>query len=425
MKQYRHRLQGNGLTATSVRIPRELLEQFQGEARKLGKSMNQVICDWMEHWTASEDQLPFSEKSRLTAIGEKQLAGIIASEVADSVGRLLKSDPSWAQQVIRTAHLNWPGGILQERMAHYSQEKSYLAKRFSDWLGRRVEYLLKRGSDVHLLVDAGSTNLWLVHHLWEHLARLSDLQTNRGIFIITNNIPVAESFAEQCLNSRFQTNTPIRCELLGGELQPRYGAVTGSVTSAQLLERTDHMPKPGTYIALMVGNLIRLNRHPVNPVPLVRGAGFKNIKEFYLSRAHEIYVIAPLGKIFLASTAETNKLLGFSASALEHSRQAYDEVNVTHGKTQFIKLVTTLRHSVTSILLRHSAAVQSWLGYSEETVPDPTADIQAIPHICLPFDDHLKGRSFQEQVNIEFPHKHMRDPRILSHFGVRRLLERP
>ncbi len=404
-------------TTTSIRIDRELLTKYQAHCRDLNKSMNERIIEHMRRAVETTSEGLPEEKPHLTAASESQLAEMLAMNVAAYVGELLR-DKAWAKGIIERAQLRWPGGILQDRMAHYALEKIHLAENFSEWLTKRVEHFLK-DSDVYLLVDAGSTNLWFCRFLWKHLSGLTSTDNEKKVTLITNNIPVAEAFAEQRQLRHFKDKPRIECELLGGEVEPWYAALVGKRTQSSLVSGTDKKERPGRYMALAAGNFLRLSQAgPGYPIPLVRGAGQKEIKDLYVASAHEVYVIAPLGKIFFASTLDINKALGLSLdSNAEHKKRAYQEVAVHKAKGQFVKLVTTLRNSTNSILLPHSAAVKASLGHDlDRPGNSASGDIQDLCHFCYPFDDHVKHKSFDEQVKVEFPHEATQNLAFMSRF---------
>jgi hypothetical protein len=343
------------------------------------------------------------ERSNLTPDSENQLADMLAQNVVDS----LWENKGWAHEIIKKSQLRWPGGILEKRMAHYAQEKKYLAEQFSKWLTSRIRYFLEQHENVYLLIDAGSTNLWFFGSLRSHLSILSKVHRGEHLTIVTNNVPVAEDFASQSQLGHFEAGTRIDCELVGGRVDTRYAAVVGSFARTSLKHFTSRADGPNRYIALATGNFVRLSSTGKStwPIPLVRGAGQKETKDEFIRRANEVYVLAPLGKIFLAPTQQINEGLTLNQDpGSDQPKAGYMEVQIPETHTALVKLVTTLRPSPDCLLSRHSTAVINQIG---EPAPLQIYDtpIQRLHHFIYPFEEHVHNKSPAEQLQIECPHE--------------------
>jgi hypothetical protein len=439
------------LVSTSLRVPQNLLERCKVRLSTKRKSMNALLLEQLEDFAKGIESTANASKSTvLTPVETSQLADVFANSIAD----VLRRDISWAHTILRSAKAGWPGGILDVRMSHNAAEKDMLGRTFSEWLCQRITHHLKDG-DVTLLVDAGSTNLYLCRHLWDHLVELSKQHRNTRLTLITNNEPVAEAFAVHGAFSVHRKQgivdgTLINCILLGGRVEPEYGALVGDLTLENLKTLTTNpipspvrgqdqppppvSPLPGSatpprhprkIIALAAGNFVRLSgNRPAYPIPLVRGVDQRPIKELYIRLADEVFILSPLSKLFLESTDVINVGMGFSKD-LGPEEQPYEDVDVTtpiDGQPEApqpskIKLVTTYRKRG-HLLSGHSAAVLGQLAHplladDVSPEPDPTTDITHMGHICYVFEKHLKDTqgndwSREDEEIIELPHKRTR-----------------
>lgn len=396
--------------------------------------MNQLLADLMTDYVDSdgEDLIEPQSQASHSPNNKKQMAMILAESVTDE----LKQHLEWAESVIQASQLRWPGGLLQERMAHYPAEKRYLAKCFSEWLSLRIQFWLKIGkyrdrpgnaSNVYLLVDAGSTNLWFCHYLWPHLSQIARLladerparEPKHRFAIVTNNVPVIEAFAEQKQQGQLTDKAHIECHLVGGRVDPWYGALVGDIACSNLGTYTNKGLAPGKYISLSAGNFISLTPRRASmrpmPIPLVRGEGQKDVKELYFTKADEVYVVAPLGKVFVRDVRDLNHAFGLEKNDGEHEKQPYEEV-LADGRQSYVKLVTTLREWEGALLTRHSNAVEQALHMNHTGISEPTEDINDIHHFCYPYDRHIKGKSRRLQAAIELPHARTRSDEFMHYF---------
>jgi hypothetical protein len=319
--------------------------------------------------------------------------------------------------------------ILRDRMTHhYMMDKQHLAGNFSAWLSERMRYYLSEGMDVTLFMDAGSAVLWLSLHLWPLLAKISQIAEwgsggPRRVRIITNNLPLAEGYADQCESKQFSSEspTPIICELLGGIVQSRYAAMTGGPAQERLKDLIPAIESQGSarHICILAGNYIRLfgaYGKPPYPTPLIRGAGQQELKQLYVDCAHETYIMGSIGKLFRSSTDNINLALRPPDSSIT---DMYKDVAILPEKRDSVKLVTTYRGDRRAILKVHSERVLGLLGDPGDPMEvSASLDISFISHFCYCYDDPIAGKSSDEQLKIEFPHPETRREEFLTHYGL-------
>lgn len=125
----------------------------------------------------------------------------------------------------------------------------------------------------------------------------------------------------------------------------------------------------------------------------------------------------PLGKIFLQDKPQINKALHLDHSSKDPDKQLYNDVIVNVQQQDKIKVVTTARNWQHAILSRHSSAVDALLGLNPNSAePHPTAPIKDVHHFGYIYDEHIKGKSFDEQVRIEFPHEDTQGADFIENF---------
>jgi hypothetical protein len=341
---------------------------------------------------------------------ESAIAEILASTVSQSLGQ----NQEWAREAARRAHLKLPSGlILRERtFKHYTKDKQYLASRFGEWLAKRFEYWLDQ-SDLALYFDAGSSVLWFAVEFWPHLSRIAKEPRwrDRSISIYTNNLAVAERYVSECEEKRISPSR-VRCELLGGEIDPRYAALTGATVEERIKALSGVGPKR---ISILAGNYIRVQPSSTEAAsvrPLVRGPGQRAVKSLYAS-ADETYILGCIGKLWTGTTEQINVAL-----ATDSSTGLYEEVSASEHSTA--RLVTTIRTLPNAILKDHSNSVNGMLGAPPlATDESARADFKSIPHFCYPYDDPIKNLKFEEQLKVEFPHEESRKREFWKHYGVK------
>jgi hypothetical protein len=219
---------------------------------------------------------------------------------------------------------------------------------------------------------------------------------------------------------------------------PDYAALTGEETEAALVERknavikeekmawekrNEEIPlekrepfKEPVFIGLVVGNWIRISdvglRHPI---PLAREHprhGHVQFKEQMIAVSDELYVLSPLGKLFVGKTMDdVDRGLKMSG------RQKYRGVPIDPKKERAMKLVSMTRpdgnpldkHSIKITALAQEVNEEIQKRFIEEN------DIDKVPWILFPFDN-LTGRSPKDQMEIEFPHRNTRHEEFLEEF---------
>ena len=400
LKKNRHK--PSQIVTTSLRIDPQLLTQFR-EVLPESTSTNEAIVGTIKSFVAEHREN--IAKSLRREVDIRQLAQIFARNLSD----VLLRDPSWAYDIIRSTRQNWPGGLLEERMTHNAVEKDFLGRTFAAWLRRRLEICLASES-VTLFVDAGSTNLYVFRYLWDELAALSKQSRETCVTVVTNNEPVAEAYAYRKQDGKFAEETKVECRLLGGVVEPQYGAIVGEWAEDRLRRISDQYRKNIRYIVLAAGNFVRLSQGRSSftcPIPLVRGDKQKTIKDLYISLADEAYLVAPLSKLLLPLTAEINKAMNFSSEAKDPKRLPYAEVSVNETLNP-IRLVTTLRKGDSCLLSRHSIAVKSRIDLEEylepDNLPNPATRFKDLRHIGYLFEEHVTGKTIDDQIPIELPH---------------------
>lgn len=211
----------------------------------------------------------------------------------------------------------------------------------------------------------------------------------------------------------------LNCNLLPGAPLPVYSALTGRRTNDALKLLRDQA-RDAVFIALTTGNWIRLRRTaPVCPIPLARGHGHLEFKQAIFDNADEIFVVTPLGKIFVdTALSDVNIALGLSEDDPDPEKKPYYEVQVNNNKADFVKLISTSRKPH-RLLSHHSTYVQSCLGVYDLDLDQilekfKGATISEINHIFFPFD--VLPNDQHMQMEIEFPHSGTRNEKFAQRF---------
>jgi hypothetical protein len=398
---------------TSLQVSPEIYQEFQS---KVGpKKVSETIQTLMDRFNRGDG--PAVGPSPLE---ERDLAAMLAAYVIAD----LRQNNDWARRVARKAYVRLPvGEILRERIQHYMLEKVYLGERFAAWLAKRIRYILRSGEDCQIYMDAGSAVLWLSRHLWpvlEDIAKESSWGSSgpRTVLLVTHSLPVAEGYQVQCESGHFsdRSPTPILCELLGGMVQSRYAALTGTTATRRLESLVESHDEPRyRRIAILAANYIRLfdgEGISAQPTPLIRGVGQRDIKQLYV-KADEAYIMGCCGKLYCGTTESLNSVLGLPADDLYH------DVTIDQEKTRTVKLVTTVRRTPEAILGPHSTRVLGLLGLPFDP-PEPKfdGDINNMTDFCYIYDESVKGKDRKEQEEIEFPHERTRVKTFLEHYGL-------
>jgi len=349
---------------------------------------------------------------------EKQLVII-----ADKIATILKKDNRWAVEALEIANLR-PRiqSLFSERMGHFREEKEYIAKNFVPLLMDRCRRLIEsQNKKVYLLIDSGTT-------LYPFFAKLGEkgIQIRRAyeetvdnqndkefwlnkLIIVTNNLPGFSSLIETARFSRDKySDLAIKCEILPGAPLPIYSAVTGEKTQEALYNLGKGTEENSIFIGLVTGSWIRLSSRPV-PIPLARGRGHKAFKQAMINKCNEIYVVAPLGKVFLdVELEELNTAMDFRVD-LGPDSHPYEEVFIDPSKAECVKLVSTSRLPG-RILTPLGNRLKDFLHVRQllEGIKFTNTPINRVPHVLFPFDIP-KFDDFLFQIQTEFPHKHTRN----------------
>jgi hypothetical protein len=354
-----------------------------------------------------EERLEWLKRETLKLVNVGELLG-------EHITGSMKRDIGWAVEALNKAKLGpYADSLFGQRSGHFRDEKEYIAEEFLPYLLERCKFFIENGRNVCLLVDSGTTLFPFFKKLGLETVRCR-LNSERWLdkfAVVTNNLPGVESLIEF---GRVNPNDPyselaFECRLLPGVPLPVYSAVVGEET-VQALERlrTTRVQKT-VFIGLVTGNWIRLRRSPpACPVPLVRGHSHLHFKQALITCADEVYVVAPLGKIFAnAAPEEVNQALGFDDKHINASKKSYHEVDISGPKAASVKLISTCRMgdrvlSNLSILVGDRLDVH---GARPRHFPE-SAKAQ-VPHILFPFD-RLPNNWFLEK-EVEFPHPYTRN----------------
>jgi predicted DNA-binding ribbon-helix-helix protein len=409
---------GTSQKPTSFRLDEKNLTKLKERARRQNRSMNDLLTGLVEQELSWET--------------EGQLESELAVILADRVSALLRSETTWAKEILRKTGVAPSEGVLRIRMSHYAEDKAYFSHYFAKWLATRVSSVLDGGEDVFILLDAGSTILQLCSAFWVQLREIARVKRKTKLTLVTSNYPAATSYTRQIEAEAFHEGTEIRFEMLGGLLQSKYGALTGARTLDALRELANRKERPkGRYISIVAGNYIRLEpdtAHAV-PAPLVSGEGQKDVKSGYMSVGDEVYIAcASPGKVFLALIGETLRALKPNRDLASSAGKRYEDVKLMNCRP---RLVTALREK--GLLAWHSRLVRKSLGAPFTSIEDiegesVTGDFSNIGHMCYFHDLPIlsgKGspKTVPEQLHIEFPHQFPDANPELSDPGYRAALE--
>ncbi|MCG8607675.1 hypothetical protein MJD09_22160, partial [bacterium] len=369
-------------------------------------------------------QFDAEERDRSAHIEFLKRETVRLTQVSDNIAKecalKLTGDIDWAVEALEKAKLTpHAKTIFADRLDHFYEEKQHMATRFVPLLLRRCKHQIEvNNKKVYLLIDSGTT----LYPFFENIGRESfNAYVNEdrwisNIFLATNNLPGVENIMQSGLQNpqnRF-SDLVIKCQILPGEPLPVYSAITGEATVKAVHSLRKDVGDNAYFISLVTGNWVRIGQDysSVCPIPLVRGAGHLPFKQALVDVADETYIVAPLGKNFLASnTNQINKALGFSDETKSPLQKPYKEVTVSQDKSQFVKLVSTSRlsHRALSALSTKLIAV---LNIDDDDINRfPTAENNEIPHVLFSFD-RLPDNWYYE-IETEFPHPHTRIEKVM------------
>ena len=375
---------------------------------------------------------------------EAESLSALSSRLGKSISQQLTSDTRWASQAMERAKLGAYGKTLfGERVGHFYDEKHQLAEQFVPLLFDRCRHILaefesQRASDepitpITVFVDSGTT----LYPFFTEFGRAAVRAHENGetwiqqVQLVTNNLPGVEmlmDYGRRNPNNRY-SELAIQCHLLPGSPLPIYSAVTGpaAVHGVKVLRR---LRPRNHFIALVTGNWIRLDNALRYPVPLARGEGHIELKQAFIGAADEIYVVTPLGKIFVEWNAdEINEALGFRSKSRDPDKQPYAELHIPPSVAHRMRLVTTTR-SDGRLLSPLSHAVVASVGCLPDDMHQETYRRRFVEaaagtphHVFFPFSQ-LPDNDYEE-LQTEFPHRLTRRSDIREkYFMVRHVTER-
>ena len=361
-----------------------------------------------------------------------------AADIAEHVSRCLMDEPTWAHNALRSANfLTYKDTVFETRLEHFREEKEELARTFLPYLIARCRRMIEvEHRDVYVLVDAGTTlypffelignatsGAWQARDTWIDSFHLA-----------TNNLPGLEKLMQTGLRlpkERYSELAIEDCQLLSGRPLPIFGALVGPETNAAILSlkrralqqaEKDESEQP-VFIALVVGNWVRIGTTTHCPIPMAKGGSDSHlgVKQTMVDNADEVYVVSPLGKLFTGATNdEVNRVLRSHSDQRSQSDQRYGDVVMPRPRT--VKLVATSR-GPGRVLREHSVALsEALLGTKDirkvraDTFSDST--IEDLPHLVLQYDRFPDDKYLE--FREEFPHEDTRTNQdLLKLFHVR------
>jgi hypothetical protein len=229
----------------------------------------------------------------------------------------------------------------------------------------------------------------------------------------------------------------VECKVLTGRVLSKYAELTGIDTELALQTRHDSLIaderkawdernmglppeemrefKEPVFIGLVVGNWIRISdvgRHPILLALQHDQHRHVEFKEKVIEICTELYVISPLGKLFVGkSRADVERGLRMIGGG------KYREVPIPPGKEKAVKLVSSTRPDG-SLLAKHAYRVST---FGEEVDEDirkrfiAEGNVEKVPSLLFPFTD--MPESLSEQKDMEFPHPETWDrPQFMREF---------
>lgn len=384
----------------------------------------------------------------------------------------------------------------QEREDHFKGEKEILAEEFGDFLLERLKSI--DFQKVILFIDAGTTLKHFLLYFGKKAKEIKkDLESSAdwidNIIVVTNNFSGFNELLKEGIYpedpEHLASEMALRCILLPGRILPAYKAIVGfeqrylgqmaGIVLGNLkpykaikdirnaVDDFHDKEKEGIrIISLVTGNWVRIrNTSPRYPVPLARGAGHLNIKREMIYVADEVYVISPLGKIFVDKKKdEVNKLLSIIAVDNNPYKHSYKEINTlgepfinnVHSYEKKIKLVSTTRirkeifddikkgkidsryiedNLFRLLLSGNSIKVAESFGEEVSIVNEKvkedekykfsTEDISNVNHLLFEYNpariynsENINDKLIKLQLKIEFPHSYAKNKAFWTAFHV-------
>jgi hypothetical protein len=324
-----------------------------------------------------------------------------------------------------------------KRTEHFLQEKEFLADRFGEYLWARLKHL---NQATILLIDSGTT-------LYPFFSKFGRLAVNastpgrdwiKNLMVITNNLAGVEWLMKNGKASDDKwAEVALPCIMLPGTPLPTYYAATGIPTDHRfsgvlemlqpnLILETLRATCNCKVIALVTGNWVRIRNHfPHYPVPLARGRGHLDIKQAMINCADEVYVVAPLGKIFAdRDKSEVQFVLHDFVDGQEKASNIYQEVRFEAKPlrnmsiddepevSNKIRLVTTSRKerfvlsSLSKLLEKNSFLDTRNVtneNFEEFKRSFYVSKFTGVSNLMFEFDG--VPIKLKEQIQTEFPHK--------------------
>lgn len=334
------------------------------------------------------------------------------------------------------------------RKNHFEQEKVFLAEKFGDYLWARLKNL---NQPVILLIDSGTT----LFHFFKKIGNLAIKSSKddwiKNLIVITNNLAGVRWLMHYGRENKSRWSEIIlKCILLPGTPLTTYGATTSLPENDPFFEELkilqphlilEELKKTRNYkiISLATGNWIRIRESfPRYPIPLARGRGHLDIKQSMIDLADEVYVIAPLGKIFAdLSKSKVKTILHYFVESQKTKGDIYHEVEINAepiikvGKLvkkqsiNKIRLITTSRpeHSPLSNLsnLLENDSFLKTLKVTEDNFeqfkgPFFISEFEKVSNLMFLFEN--KSKSLTSQIKQDFPHKNSWNYDFLSCFHI-------
>ena len=331
--------------------------------------------------------------------------------------------------------------FFKERENHFVKEKQFLAESFGKLLLARLRNQCRGNQYTILLIDAGTTLLPFFKILNE-FAR-NEEAIRKHLVVVTNNLAGMYWLTEK---GSVDNNKELflKCIALSGELLPKYNAVTGFEDSMgaifdkvltelqthtvieKIKRERDAANSKIHLISLITGNWVRIRTtegKPPIPIPLATGRGHLDVKESMIRNSDEVFVIAPLGKVFSgrnkSSVRSVLRRYSDSYEELDTEKEIYE---ITKNNRTKIKLITTYRTDETFILYNSSNKIIEGLQKGESLASNQSSyviqvdnenitewennfdhyDIADIPHCLFEFKDVSSDELIQ--LKEEFPH---------------------
>jgi hypothetical protein len=428
------------LALATLRIrSQQIIEKRQQATREAeDKTRADEVEIKREELALSRERNEASERSLENQMAQLQLSG---SALATDIALELNRHTDWAVRALEGAKLH-PGSktLIAGRMLHYPDEKEYLGGRFVPVIMTRCKAFFDAGFHVVLIVDSGSTLLPVIHHLCEYVndRRDDNWLISKGLTVYTNSLAGATVFMQSAhASADDHSELSVDFHVLPGIPLPTFAGVAGkdSLEALENIRVQQHREsgKPVKIIALLTGNWVQLTRH-LGPIPLARGTDHFDFKQKVANEADEVYVIAPLGKIFFGLQPEQiNAALKSVGHTGVGKRKSYNALSLEKAKMKKMKLVTTYRPSDSDqefLLAKLSERIYESMNEPEEElkltkeplklIKDPSEDtiaageFDSIPSLAFRFVD--VGERPKEQLRAEFPHRDTRRETFLSNF---------